>query len=133
MRPIDASVQALLAVSAGGAIGSAARYATTLGAARWLGTAFPWGTLAVNVVGSFVVALVLEAVLLGSSISPNTRLALTTGFCGGFTTYSTFNYEVLRLVEEGTPLKAATYLATTLVTCAAFGFLGLLAARALAR
>lgn len=71
--------------------------------------------------------------LLGSSISPSTRLLVTTGFCGGFTTYSTFNYEVLRLVEEGTPLKAAGYLALTLASCAAFGVLGLVTARTLAR
>lgn len=118
----------MIAVAVGGAVGSVARYLVALGAARWLGTAFPYGTLAVNVVGCAIVAFVLGAAL-ENAISPALRLALTTGFCGGFTTYSAFNYEVIRLAEDGRVGWAGIYAVLTLVLCGVAGLLGAWAAR----
>ena len=122
----------VLVISAAGALGTTARYGMTVAAAKWLGTEFPSGTLAVNVIGCAIVAFLFESFLLGSTISMTARMAMTTGFCGGFTTYSSFNYEVLRLVEQGHTPRAAVYLLATLLLCAASGVAGLWGARVIA-
>ncbi|HET9209989.1 MAG TPA: CrcB family protein, partial [Thermoanaerobaculia bacterium] len=79
----------------GGAAGTGARYLLSGWLLRAAGPGFPWGTLAVNVIGSFLLGLILQVSLTTTLISPTLRLALTTGVMGGFTTYSTFNYETL--------------------------------------
>ena len=117
-------------VGLGGALGSIARYHT----GRWLNRAdgsLPWGTLAVNLVGSFLIALVLELALRHDAITPAMRLALTTGVLGGFTTYSTFNQETLRMAQEGTWAAAAGYVAITLLGGLAAGAAGWAIGRAL--
>jgi CrcB protein len=90
-----------LYVAIGGAVGSVARYWLGGWVQARLGAQFPFGMLAVNVVGSFLLALVMFVALRTESISPGARLTLSTGLLGGFTTYSTFDYETLRLAEEG--------------------------------
>ena len=82
-------------VALGGAIGSVARYGVQALAAQLLGPAFPWGTLLVNLTGSFLIALVMHVALTGTAVSLELRIFLTTGIMGGFTTYSSFNYETL--------------------------------------
>jgi CrcB protein len=82
-------------VLVGGAVGASARYLTDVGVQRAHGTDFPWGTWTVNVVGSFVLGLVAAA---GSTWVVT---LVGTGFCGGFTTLSTFGYETVRLSEKG--------------------------------
>jgi len=119
----------LLWVCLGGALGSGARYLVSLGAARWLGAEFPWGTLAVNLLGSFLLGLMLEAFIEGGGLSPGLRLALTTGAMGGFTTYSTFNYEALSLIETGRWTAGLGYLAATGLGCLVAGALGIAAGR----
>lgn len=121
----------LLWVCAGGAAGSGARYLVSLGAVRWLGAGWPYGTLTVNLVGSFLLGVLLESFLETTAGSPGLRLALTTGAMGGFTTYSTFNYEALRLLEGGRWAAAGTYLAVTMVGCLVLGGLGIALARGL--
>lgn len=121
----------LLAVALGGALGSALRYLVSAWALRLFGPAFPVGTLAVNVLGSFLLALLVPFAAESAGLSPALRLALTTGFCGGFTTYSTFNLEALTFFEKGSWATAALYLAVTLFACAGAGLVGLWLARAL--
>jgi CrcB protein len=111
-----------------GAAGTGARYLVVVWAAQRLGSAFPFGTLIVNLVGCFAVAAVMHAAL-AWSWSPTVRSAITIGFIGGLTTYSSFNYETTRLIEEGAVGAAAVNAAVTLLGAFAAGWLGLLSAR----
>jgi len=122
----------VLLVAVGGALGSVARYGVGVAAPRVLGSAFPWGTLLVNVVGSFLIALVMHLAVATAAISPSARLFLTTGVMGGFTTYSSFNYETLNLVGERLWGVAALNIAVTVVGCLVAGVLGQTAGRAMA-
>jgi fluoride exporter len=97
-----------LAVGAGGAAGSMLRYLLGLAVERGAPGGFPWATLLINVTGAFVLGLLLRT-MTGPTASPALRLALTTGFCGGYTTFSTFSYETLVLVEDGHWPRAAAY------------------------
>jgi CrcB protein len=119
-------------VALGGALGSVARYGVGALAAQVLGPAFPWGTLLVNLTGSFLIALVMHLALTGSAISLELRIFLTTGIMGGFTTYSSFNYETLALLNQRAYGLAGLNLAGTVLGCLVAGVLGLAAGRALA-
>jgi len=125
-------VSRVLLVALGGALGSVARYGVGVAAPRVLGSAFPWGTLLVNVVGSFLIALVMHLAVATAAISPSARLFLTTGVMGGFTTYSSFNYETLNLVGERLWGVAALNIAVTVVGCLVAGVLGQATGRAMA-
>lgn len=96
-----------------GALGSLARYGVGLAAKAWLGASFPYGTLAVNLVGSFVLALIVTLALSGR-VSEELRLAIGVGFCGAFTTFSTFELEVQQLIAAGRPLEASAYVVSSL-------------------
>ena len=113
-----------------GAAGTGSRYLIAVWTAQRFGTAFPFGTLIVNLVGCFAIAAVMHAA--GTlSWSPNVRSAITIGFIGGLTTYSSFNYETTRLIEEGA-LAAATFnSAATILGAFAAGWTGMLSARLL--
>jgi CrcB protein len=121
----------LLWICLGGAIGTGARYLLSSWLFRVAGPGFPYGTLAVNVIGSFLLGLILQVSLTSEGISPTLRLALTTGMLGGFTTYSTFNHETLVFLQEGAWLRGFAYLAITLVACLLAGLLGLACGRLL--
>ena len=97
----------------GGGIGAATRHGVNIVAARMLGTGFPWGTLTVNVVGSFVMGLLVAwfAFRADASVTQHVRLFLTTGFLGGFTTFSAFSLDTAVLWERGTVGIAAAYVA----------------------
>ena len=111
-----------------GAAGTGTRYLIAVWAAQRLGSAFPYGTLLVNLVGCFAVAGLMHAALtLGWPAT--TRAAVTIGFIGGLTTYSSFNYETMRLFEERAPATAALNLALTLLGGFMAGWLGLVTAR----
>ncbi len=122
----------LLWISLGGAIGTAARYLLAGWILRSTGPGFPWGTLAVNTIGSFLLGLVMQVALGTTLFSPTLRLTLTTGVMGGFTTYSTFNYETLRAFQDGAWLIAFANLGATVLGCLAAGLLGFTAGRWLA-
>ena len=113
-----------------GAAGTGARYLIALWTARRFGSAFPYGTLIVNLSGCFAVAAVMHAALL-LSWSPTVRSAITIGFIGGLTTYPSFNYETSRLLEEGATSAAVLNAAATLFGAFAAGWLGMLSARLL--
>jgi CrcB protein len=114
----------------GGAAGTGARYLIALWAAQRFGTAFPYGTLIVNVVGCFAIAAAMHAAV-SLSWSPTLRSAITIGFIGGLTTYSSFNYETTRLIEEGAHGAAALNAAGTIAGALAAGWIGMLCARGL--
>ena len=115
----------------GGAAGTGARYLLSGGLAALLGIAFPYGTLIVNILGSFAITLVMHIALTTKLIAPTLRLALTTGVVGGFTTYSTFNYETLQYLREGNWIVAAANVGATVLVCLAAGVAGLVLARAI--
>jgi len=115
----------------GGAVGTGARYLLSGWLLRIAGPAFPYGTLAVNTLGSFSLGVIMQVALSTESFPPTFRLVLTTGVMGGFTTYSTFNYETLQLFQEGSWLLGSANLAVTVAACLAAGVLGLMAGRAL--
>lgn len=121
----------LLWICLGGAVGTGLRYLVGLGAARALGTTFPYGTLLVNVLGCFAMAAVMYATTTAAAFPPNLRFALTTGFMGGLTTYSSFNYETTRFVEDRAFGSALLYVGLTVVLCFTAGLLGLYAAERL--
>jgi CrcB protein len=115
----------VLAVALGGALGSVARYLLVLQMTRWLGPVFPWGTLAVNVIGGLVIGLLAEAMALKWSVAPETKLFLITGILGGFTTFSAFSLEVVALVQRGAVGAALTYVVASVVLSVGAVFLGL--------
>jgi fluoride exporter len=121
----------ILLVAAGGAVGSAVRYGVAVLALTWLGPAFPWGTLAVNLVGSFFIGLVQQFATNALVLGEDTRLFLTTGVIGGLTTYSAFSYESVRLFESGAAWQAWVNILVTTGACLALCFLGLTTGRLL--
>ena len=119
-------------VCAGSAIGGGARYLVSLAAAntRWLGAEFPHGTLIVNVVGSYLIMLIMT-VATATTMSANLRLFLTTGVMGGLTTYSSFDYETTKLFQSGATATGLLNIGVTLIGCFAAGLLGIATARLL--
>lgn len=109
----------------GGAAGTGVRYLVGLGATRAFGSTFPWGTLIVNVLGCFLMAAIMYVATTVASFPPNVRFALTTGFMGGLTTYSSFNYETTRFFEDRAFGSALLYVGMTLVLCFVAGLLGI--------
>lgn len=87
-------------------------------------TLFPWGTFAVNVTGCFIIGLVYGLIARGMEMSPDTKLLLTTGFCGGLTTFSTFSHENLILFHGGNLPVLLIYVAASLLTGIAAAWLG---------
>ena len=112
-----------------GGVGTGVRYGVAQLAVRWLGVGWPWGTFFVNVVGCFLMSIVAYAGL-RAAISDDLRLTLATGFLGGLTTYSAFNWETLVLVHGRGLGAGLANLGGTLGACAIAGVLGLVVARA---
>jgi CrcB protein len=110
-------MKAYLLVFLGAGIGGALRHGVNVGCARMCGTAFPWGTLTVNVVGSFIMGALAGwlAFKAGEGWSQPLRLFLTTGILGGFTTFSAFSLDAVLIWERGQAGLAATYVAASVV------------------
>ncbi|MFD2263644.1 fluoride efflux transporter CrcB [Lacibacterium aquatile] len=117
-----------LAVAIGGAVGSVARYEFAKQVTMRLGTGFPWGILAINVIGSFVMGVMVAFFAL-VPLPQTLRVGLTTGILGGFTTFSTFSLDVATLMERGQTLLAAVYV----VASVGLGVGGLFAGKAMLR
>ena len=121
----------ILVVGLGGFLGSVTRYLVSQWAQARGWTTFPWATLIVNVVGCFLIMLIMT-VATALTMRTNLRLFLTTGVMGGLTTYSTFDYETTKFFfEDGAPLMAFANIGATLVACFVAGLLGLWLAHAL--
>ena len=114
-------------ICVGGAVGTGVRYLAGVLAVHWLGAGFPYGTLAVNLAGAFLIGLV-QGLALGL-IPEGLRLFLVVGVLGGMTTYSAFSYETVRLMTLGAWGKASANLALTNCLCLGLCWLGLAAAR----
>ena len=112
-----------------GALGTGARYLVSGFALRLFGPAFAFGTLAVNMIGSFFVTFIMHVGLNTESLSPSYRTILVVGVMGGFTTYSAFNYETIRYVQDGEILRSIINIGFMLAACLVAGVLGLFAAR----
>lgn len=109
------------AVAAGGAIGAVARYLLATQVGHWLGTGFPWGTFAVNVIGCAIMGVLTELFALAWSPSPELRALLTVGILGGFTTFSAFSLDTILLMERQVWAAALLYvLGSVLLSLAGF-------------
>ena len=115
----------------GGALGSAARYIVTTIVQSRATTTFPVGTWLINVSGSILLGFLMRYGLERSTASPEIRLLLTTGFCGGYTTFSTFSYETARLIEDGDWRQSALYIVASVTVALAGTFAGFALARGL--
>jgi CrcB protein len=122
-------VERFLFICLGGAIGTGLRYLTSTLAVRWLGVDFPYGTLIVNVVGSFLIGLIQQVGATSLLIPETTRLFLTVGIMGGLTTYSSFSYETLRLAQIGAWGQAWINVLVTTAVCLGVCFLGIVVGR----
>jgi CrcB protein len=121
----------LFAIAIFGALGCLTRYYLAGAVYARFGSAFPVGTLAVNVIGAFCIGLVMELSIVTTLIPPTLRMGVAVGFLGGLTTFSTFSYETFRLLEEGELLYATANVFMSVITCLLFTWLGIVAARAL--
>jgi CrcB protein len=109
------SLPLILAVAAGGALGSVARYLVGMGATRMFGLTFPWGTLIINIAGSFLIGAFVELFALKWDLPQEARVFLVVGICGGFTTFSTFSLDAYVLMQRGEMALAAAYIAGSVV------------------
>jgi len=123
-------MERFLWICLGGAAGSGARYLIAVWAAQRFGSSFPYGTLIVNLAGCFAIAGVMHAAT-ALSWPATLRSAITIGFIGGLTTYSSFNYETSRLLEEGAAGGAIVNGLATILGAFTAGWLGTLFARLL--
>jgi CrcB protein len=119
----------LLIICLGGAIGTGLRYLTAIIAAKWFGAEFPYGTLIVNLAGAFVIGFVQQVGTDVLFVPDDVRLFLTTGMMGGLTTYSTFSYETVRLMEFGSWHHAWINIFVTTTICLFLCFLGITVGR----
>jgi len=109
------NLQLVLAVAAGGALGSVMRYLVGVGSTKLFGLAFPWGTLLINIAGSFLIGAFVELFALKWDLPQEARVFLTVGICGGFTTFSTFSLDAYVLMERGDWGLAAAYIIGSVV------------------
>ena len=122
---------AWVAVAVGGAIGSVGRFWLTAAMTGLTGPRFPWGTLLINVLGSFVIGLVAGFTLTPARVGmhPDIRIFLMTGVCGGFTTFSAFSLQTLELLQAGETVPALGYAVGSVVLCVAATWCGWVVAR----
>lgn len=122
-------IRQLLAVAAGGAVGAVMRWLMAGAIQRWAGGAFPWGTFAVNAIGSFLLGFLFVWLIERSTAGELARLALTVGMLGAFTTFSTYSLESIRLLQEGALGMAAANIMGQVLVCLVLTWLGIQIAR----
>jgi CrcB protein len=125
----EVSMSRFLWICLGGAVGTGARYLLSGWTLRRFGSLFPWGTLLANLIGCFLISAVMVVGLRTELFSPSVRLVLTMGVLGGFTTYSSFNYETISYFQEGAWLMGFSNLAVVVLGCLAAGVAGLASAQ----
>lgn len=118
-------------IAVGSALGGVTRYLFGGAVQRLTPGTFPVGTLVVNLTGSFLLGAILRYAIDTPTMTPEIRAFLTIGFCGGYTTFSTFSYESVALLEDGDWVRAAVYIALSVALSIAATLLGLAAAREL--
>jgi CrcB protein len=118
-------------VAVGSAIGGVSRYLVGGLSQRLVGGTFPSGTLLINITGSFLLGFILRYGVETTTLTPEVRAFLTVGFCGGYTTFSTFSYETIALAEDGQWARAALYVGLSVGLSLVATFFGLVAAREL--
>ncbi len=122
----------VVAIALGGSFGAVFRFFVSTGVYQWLGRDFPYGTLAVNIIGSFLLGLLTEGLIVQRiAIAHDYRAAILIGFIGAFTTFSTFSLETVNLLEQGFYLKALTNIFASVSACLLAVWLGLLSTRIL--
>lgn len=119
------------AVALGAALGGVARYYLASAIQQRVGPTFPWGTLVINVSGSLLLGVLMRYALATPTVSAEVRAFLTTGFCGGYTTFSTYSYETATLLEDGQYTRAGTYALASVVLALVATFAGFMLAREL--
>jgi CrcB protein len=125
----------LVWISLGGGVGTAARFAISKFCARWVGEAFPWGTWVVNFSGSFLIGWLAAISFPGGrwTLSPTARQVLMAGFCGGYTTFSAFSLDTLRLWQQRAGMAAVLNVAGSVGACLGAVALGWMAGQTLGR
>jgi len=121
----------LLYIGIFGGLGCVSRFLVSGFTYQVFGRNLPYGTLLVNVVGSFLLGLLMTFGMRSTLLHPDLRLGLTVGFMGGFTTFSTFSYETLRLLEDGSIWAAGANIVLNIILCLLFALLGMLLAKQL--
>ncbi|HEV7320882.1 MAG TPA: fluoride efflux transporter CrcB [Ensifer sp.] len=121
----------LLLVGAGGALGSILRYLVGLWTVRRFGPGFPWGTLGVNITGSFLIGVLAEVIMRKFGASPDMRVFLITGVLGGYTTFSAFSLDAITLVERGDVMLSLAYIVASVALSLLAVFSGLALMRAI--
>ncbi|MDQ7075617.1 MAG: fluoride efflux transporter CrcB [Gammaproteobacteria bacterium] len=119
----------LLLIAVGGALGAVSRYGVSNGVYHLMGRGFPYGTLVVNLIGSFFIGLLSVWFIERFSLSPEWRATVIIGFLGAFTTFATFSFETLNLLEQSAYLKAGLNMLLSVSTCLFAVWLGVLTAR----
>lgn len=117
--------RSIFLVGIGGLIGSVARYLIAVFLAGNVNSIFPLTTLIVNITGCFLIGVVFALADRGNVLSPEWRIFLTTGFCGGFTTFSTFSYESLKLIQDGEYFYVGIYVLVSVVIGLAATYFGI--------
>lgn len=118
-------MMSIISIAIGGAAGSLCRYGMSNGIYLLLGRSFPYGTLAVNILGSFVMGIVYILMIERASISEELRAGITIGLLGAFTTFSTFSIETINLIESGEILKAGLNILFSVTLCIVGCWLGM--------
>lgn len=108
-------ISTIVAVAIGGALGATARYGVGVGAVHVFGHGYPWGTLIVNIVGSFLMGAMIAKFSQMDGVSHVMRVMLTTGFLGAFTTFSTFSLDFMTMWQKGDALQAFIYMSASVI------------------
>jgi fluoride exporter len=124
-------VKIFWAIAVGAAAGGVSRYYLASAIQQRMGASFPWGTLAINITGSLLLGFLIRYSLATPAISPEVRAMLTVGFCGGYTTFSSYSYETMVLIEDGEIGRAAMYSLGSVVLALVATFAGFMLAREL--
>ena len=119
----------IMAIAIGGALGAVSRYLVIGLVTDWLGKSFPYGTLIVNVIGSFLIGILYVVVVQKMHVSPELKSIMVVGFLGAFTTFSTFSLEAFNFINEGLVLNAITYILSSVILCIISVWAGVSAAK----